>query len=612
MSALNYPYKNGLRQGAKYIGLLFLAIAFIYTSSFGIYAEDCENISDLDDRAACYEKKKEEKQEEYQSISDKLKDIREKKEEISGKISSLASQISIKQSEINQLQAEITSLEEQITELNENLKDRRETLAQKEKLRNTAIRNLSKKNLLNNWEKFIAGSNDLASLNGFEYATFNYIFDRALSKNALNWIKVLNEEIQNFEADKAEALTLKEEIAQEQANLIAVKIQMDQQRAEAENVKGALEEEQEEKTQKLLSLEEEIARLSEKQKAILAEKYGTGNISGYESAEYKLPDCPFDTGFAAMSYGAFTHYKGMSQYGAKGRAEDGKDYKDIIEFYYDTDVEEKDDFPDRICVQGYGEMDFQEYLYGLAEMPDSWPKDALKAQAIAARSYAYRFVKSGNCICTTQSCQVFLKSKSDDPPERWEEAVDDTKDKILDDEDVVAYYSSTTGGYIEGIGWDLDGDQWPQDAYEKEAGSPWFYKAWHTQSYRSDSSTCGRSTPWLDEEEMTDILNAWVVWRKGEDDDKDHISPVTKSCWGGDPYSKDKMADKAGEYGGEYKSISKVHTPTFNSGRTTQICFDTNQGKTCIEGEEFKTVFNLRAPGYVAIRSRLFDIEMED
>ncbi len=615
MPALNYPYKSALRQGAKYAAVLLLIIGLAFVGTMGVSAEDCEDIDDLDDRATCYEEKKEEKQEEYQSVSEKLEEIRSKKDEIAGRITNLASQISIKQSEINQLQAEITNLEEQIAELNENLKDRKSSLAEKEKLRNTTIRNLSKKNILTEWEKFIAGSNDLAGLNGFEYAAFNYIFDRALSKNTLNWIKVLNEEIQSFEADKAEALSLKNEIAQEQENLIAVKTQMDAQKAQAEEVKGELDEEHEEKAGKLKSLQDEIAELSEKQRAILSQKYGSGYVSGYESAEYELPDCPFDKGFAAMSYGAFTHYKGMSQYGARGRAEDGKDYKDIIEFYYGEDEDEKDDFPDDICVQGYGDIDFQDYLYGLAEMPDTWPKDALRAQAIAARSYAYRYVKAGKCICTTQSCQVFSKSKSDNPPSDWKDAVDDTKDEIIGgstDASGYGWYSSTTGGYVDRGGWDIDGNDWPGDAYEKKAGSPWFYKAWHTESYRSNSSTCGRSTPWLDEEEMADILNAWVVWRKGNDDEKDHISPVTTSCWGGDPYSMDKMADKADKYDKEFTSISKIHTPSFNSGKTTEICFDTNRGKTCINGEEFKTVFNLRAPAYVAIRSRLFDIEMDN
>ena len=85
----------------------------------------------------------------------------------------------------------------------------------------------------------------------------------------------------------------------------------------------------------------------------------------------------------------------MSQYGAKGRAQDGQNYEEILKFYYKTDVEEKDNFPDTIRVAGQGEMGFSDYLYGIAEMPSDWPQDALKAQAIAARTYAYGFAKNG-------------------------------------------------------------------------------------------------------------------------------------------------------------------------------------------------------------------------
>ena len=91
-------------------------------------------------------------------------------------------------------------------------------------------------------------------------------------------------------------------------------------------------------------------------------------------------------------------------------------------------------YPDQeIKVSGYGEMSFQDYLYGLAEMPSDWPEDALKAQAVAGRTYAYNYAKQGKTICTTESCQVFLKSKSDNPPDRWKSAVDGTTGKILKD-----------------------------------------------------------------------------------------------------------------------------------------------------------------------------------
>ena len=607
MSALNYPCNKAFRQALKPAVIISLVIIAGWATKSEVCAEKLD--------------------EEYNSVSEKLEKklgeqekIHKELNEISEEISKLAAQSSFTQNEIDQLQTKIDGLETQIDELNKNLEDRKKTMSQKETLRNTALRNLSKKSLLTEWEKFIGSSRDLSSLSGFEYATFTYIFDRALSKDALNWIKVLNEEILDFEANKAEALNLKAEIAQARKNLVALKAQLDGE-------KGELEEKEGEKTEKLLSLEEEIAKLSAKQKAILEQKYGSGTISGYDAPEYKLPDCPFDKGFALMSYGAFTHRYGMSQFGAKGRAEDGQDYEDIIEFYYGEKVKEKEDFPKKIKVQGYGEMDFQKYLYGLAEMSSSWPEETLKAQAVAARSYAYKTMQ-GNAyrqdggICTTQSCQVFLESKvSDSRAERWHEAVDDTKNEIIGgsmNKTGYGWYSSTTGGWIHNVGWDGD---WPNGAYEKKAKSPWFYKAWYNYTKDPNSSnTCGRSTPWLSEDEMADILNAWVVWRKGSDDEKKHVTPETTSCWDGDPYDKNKMADKADKYGEKYEKIYDVDVSGFSNGKTGKVCFDTNRGdnKPCIDGQEFAIIANLRAPGYISIRTDntreyfLFDIEMDN
>ncbi len=239
-------------------------------------------------------------------------------------------------------------------------------------------------------------------------------------------------------------------------------------------------------------------------------------------------------------------------------------------------------------------------------MPSDWPEDALKAQAIAARSYAYRYQKQGKCICTTQSCQVFLKSKSDNPPSRWKDAVDDTEDMIVKD-DVVTYYSSTTGGYIDNVGWDTDGS-WPGNAYEKKAGSPWFYKAWYTKSY-NNSDSCGHNHPWLTESEMADILNSLVVWQNGSGSDKDHVSPVTTSCWGGDPYSLGEMKEKADDLGTAYNKVTNVDVEISNGGYTSKVILTTDKGTVNVSGDVFKTVFNLRAPGFLSIKSKLFDLE---
>ena len=53
-------------------------------------------------------------------------------------------------------------------------------------------------------------------------------------------------------------------------------------------------------------------------------------------------------------------------------------------------------------------MSLEKYLLGIYEMPESWPMEALKAQVIAARSYALAYTNNGSGeICATESCQVY-------------------------------------------------------------------------------------------------------------------------------------------------------------------------------------------------------------
>lgn len=576
-----------------------------------VYGEDCEKISDMDDKAECYARKAEEKESEYESTSKKLQDIRNLKNDISSEITKLASELNVTQDQMDNLQNQINLVVKDLEEINEGLTDRKGKLSEKTQLRNTVLRTYSKNTVMNDLEVFM-GISRPGNLTGFQFNNLTHAYNTALTDEAIRIIKGLNLEIDSFEADKNEGEKLKNELIDTQNSLLALKKDLDNKKAQAQNELNTAQSQETNYEGKLQNLQKEIDELNSKQKDILKQKYGDeyGSVGEYDTPGSSTPKPPFKPAFAAFSYGAYTHYKGMSQYGAKGRAEDGQSYKDIIEFYYDTSVKEKD-LDDEICVEGYGDMKLQKYLYGLGEMPSTWPADALKAQAVAARSYANRYIEQDKCICTTQSCQVFVKSKSDNPPTSWKKAVDDTDNEVLSDSGTVAYYSSTTGGYIDGIGWDIDGGKWPGNAYEKKAESPWFYKAWYTKSY-SSNDTCGHGHPWLTEKEMADILNAWVVWNKGSSSDRDHISPVTTSCWGGDPYSLDEMADKADDYGSKYSSVNSVDVDISSGGYTSKVIFSTDKGTVSIDGNTFKTVFNLRAPGYLSIRSKLFDLQQED
>lgn len=402
-------------------------------------------------------------------------------------------------------------------------------------------------------------------------------------------------EISQLEADKTK-------LEQDQIILAGLEKQLDEQASFFKGEIAKAKDYQQDLTGK-------IAEISARQQEIINARSGGFTVSGdSELADDYLgsiqgfkAEAPSGY-FGVFSFGGYTHRKGMSQYGARGRAENGQSYKEILKAYYGKEPVGKDT-GGTISVEGYGNMDFETtYLYGIAEMPSSWHDDALKAQAIAARTYAYRYKSEGKSICTTEACQVFRKSKSDNPPDSWKKAVDETKGEIL--EDVVTYYASTHGGFASPIGWDTTdgsgGSGFLDKAWDKIGGSPWLYKAWWREGYSKSGSTCGRSNPFLSPEEMADIVNAHVVLTKGSTDEAERITPVTTDCWGGNPYSHSELRDVASKYGG-ISSANSVSV-TQGNGNTSTV----NINGVSMSGTEFKKAFNLRAPGNMRIPQSSF------
>lgn len=359
-----------------------------------------------------------------------------------------------------------------------------------------------------------------------------------------------------------------------------------------------------------------IANLTALQQSILNAKLGTFQTS---VGDVPLADDPnsrpdynpgFSPAFAAFSFGA-PHFKGMSQYGAFGRAKQGQNYEQILKAYYGGSVEIRDHNPDaQITVDGHGTYSLEEYAKRIYEMPGSWGDEggmeALKAQAVAARSYA---LARGGTICATESCQVF---KPDPKGGKWEEAVNQTRGRVVyaNGSPFSTWYASTSGGYQESYSsngystpgfWDTPSGRsgWTSQAYEKTAGSPWFYKGW----YRNRSGdSCGRSHPWLTSEEMADILNGWFVLFGGGGDSS-RVTPQG-SCWGGNPFSMEELRSIGG-----YTSVSGVSVTYSEGGVTSTVTFQTNKGPTPINGGDFYKAFNLRAPARIALKSGLFNIE---
>jgi stage II sporulation protein D len=110
---------------------------------------------------------------------------------------------------------------------------------------------------------------------------------------------------------------------------------------------------------------------------------------------------------------------------------------------------------DRVGVASINVLDMDSYLRGVVagEMPSSWPLEALKVQAVAARTYALATRKTGEAFdqyADTRS-QVYRGVTGESV--RSDAAVRDTAGRIVTYSGVpaVTYYFSTSGGHTENV-----------------------------------------------------------------------------------------------------------------------------------------------------------------
>jgi len=377
--------------------------------------------------------------------------------------------------------------------------------------------------------------------------------------------------------------------------------------------------------------EEYKKQLSAKQQSLIAEKTAmfntsVGDVSSSDdpasSADYNPG---FSPAFAVFSFGA-PHRKGMSQFGAYGRSKAGQNYEQILKAYYGDIKIEKIDTGGNIKTT-VGELNFEDnYLVGIAEMPAGWADkggyEALKAQAIAARTYALNSTNNrAGTICVTESCQVYKTSKYQNPG-RWKQAVEDTRGMVVKSNKTgnifSTMYASTSGGAVYGYTaqghttpqiWDTAcGNQscWPNDAYERQAGSTWFYKGWYKLR---DGRACGRSHPWLSQSEFSDIINALVYYDKTGD--SSHLSQYdTGGCFtkDSDAWSRDELSRQMNDKGGAVSSVNSVSVDYSTGGVTQKVRVSTDKGDFTFDGDDFKEIFTLRAPGGISAKSSLFNV----
>lgn len=138
-------------------------------------------------------------------------------------------------------------------------------------------------------------------------------------------------------------------------------------------------------------------------------------------------------------------------------------------------------------------VDLESYLYGVVpnEIAASWGKEALKAQAVAARTYAVSFLNSyssyGYDMEDNQNSQVYMGYNSE--KDSTNTAVDETSGEMIyyDNKLIQAFYHSTSGGSTENSE-NVWSNSLPyavgvDDEYSNRSGSP--YTEWQ-KSYTKD------------------------------------------------------------------------------------------------------------------------------
>ncbi|MDQ4059315.1 MAG: SpoIID/LytB domain-containing protein [Actinomycetota bacterium] len=159
------------------------------------------------------------------------------------------------------------------------------------------------------------------------------------------------------------------------------------------------------------------------------------------------------------------------------------------------------------CLSEVAVLRMQKYLYGLGEVPASWPQETLRAQAIAGRTYAYAKVRSGQsrfpCFCGVYDStldQVFIgeakRTGSGSYWAKWKRAVRTTKRRVIlhHGSPISSLYSSSSGGHTESNSNVWGTPQVPylrgvNDPYDAAGGANPNYRwrlrmAWSTLKYR--------------------------------------------------------------------------------------------------------------------------------
>jgi SpoIID/LytB domain protein len=200
----------------------------------------------------------------------------------------------------------------------------------------------------------------------------------------------------------------------------------------------------------------------------------------------------------------------------------------------------------------------QAYLDGLGEVPASWPKQALQAQVVAARSYAvYAMRHVGlrrDCNChltdgSTDQTYIGYDREAGTDGRRWVRAVGATRRQVVTYHGAViqAFYAASDGGHSESV----------QDVWH--GGNPAFKIPWLT-------GVC-------DPGEWTDA-NPWTNWQR--------------------TFDRSAVSSRLAPYTGNVGTVTAfVRMRRGTSGRIISAVARGTNGKARVTGSELRAALGL-------------------
>lgn len=404
----------------------------------------------------------EKKQQEKESKEKSLSDIEKQISSLGKRSGSLQNQLAQVQADIDKVSTEIKKHEEEIAKIEQDIKIVSEGIDKKKVEITNTQKTLYQMGQITSVEVLLS-SGDISSFM-INHEVLVQSIDKCkddmkkLQENIekLNeFNRMLSEEKSNLEKQIVDLTEEQNRLKEEYADALA---QLAYSKSKASELRG-----------QIAQLQTEIDILEEEQKKILEREQQQLQQGGNGGTE---PLKPGDYYFRVRGRDLYDgHGVGMSQWGAYGMAAAGKNYQQILTFYY-TGTSIGQSPISSIPVEGHGNMNLEDYVSGIGEVPDKacgtpeqvaqrpdkyvvdnpesvwdcWPEESIKAQVVAARTYAIYYTRGGKAICTTAACQVYKGGDA----KRW--AANETVGQVVlyNGSVIGAFYHASARGHTEG------------------------------------------------------------------------------------------------------------------------------------------------------------------